>query len=122
MNFNIQSRGFDLTEAIRSRFEDSIRNKLGKIIDLDADNVSLFAEVEKTTGANNGEDLYHAQLIVRISGDEHYSKEEMHDMYMAIDKVCDEIFHIVNKKNDKEKDLERREGKKFKKMLRKLGL
>lgn len=119
MNFNIYTKNIEATDKLKGYFQDAIRNKVGKVADLEDDSVIISTEASKTKSQKSGEDLYHAEISLEISGKKYYSSEETDNIYKSIDEVCSEVLRMIKKDATREAKLRKKGGKIIKDMLRK---
>jgi putative sigma-54 modulation protein len=89
MNLNIKTQNVSLTPAISDYLEKKLRMIKG--LDLDKDNIFIYAEIGKTTQHHRSGDVYKAEVNIDIAGKNMYAMSEMDDLYAAIDDVKDDL-------------------------------
>ena len=117
MNINIKTVNISLTPAI----EDYLRKKLdmlNKVVDLNADNVFIQAELGKTTRHHRSGDVFRAEYNLEVGGNFYRASYETEELYAAIDMAKDELQQIVRNSQNKRKSLIRRGAAKLKNLLR----
>ena len=115
MNKNIKATNIELTDALN----DYISKKLENIKKFAQDGeMTVHAEVGKTTNHHKQGDLFRAEFDVHINGKRFYTFSEKEDLYEAIDDAREEIARQMTSNKDKQKTLFRRGALSVKKMLK----
>ncbi len=117
MNLNIKTTNFSLTQAISDYLEKKLRS-LDRIIDWDADNVSVQAELGKITEHHNKGDIFRAEINVNRAGHFVRAVSEKSDLYAAIDEMKDTLAQELKHGKDKHKSLVRRGAARIKNILK----
>ena len=112
-----------LTEAISEYVEKRVTNLeklLGKIEE-NGGEVSVVFEVSQSSKRHKSGDIFHADCLVKIKGEEYYASADEGDLYAAVDKIKDTLFREISKDKDRTQTLLHRGARSVKKMLKGLS-
>ena len=120
MQINLQSKNMDLTEAIHDYVSKRVTNldKLLSSIEGGGGKVMANFEVSKSTNRHKSGEIFHADCLIKINGQEFYASSDKEDLYQAIDAIKDSLYNDINKNKDRRKTLFRRGASSEKKMLK----
>ncbi len=113
----------ELTEAIYEYVEKRVTNLeklLGKIEESGGE-VSVVFEVSQSSKRHKSGDIFHADCLVKIKGEEYYASADESDLYAAVDKIKDTLFREISKDKDRTQTLLHRGARSVKKMLKGLS-
>ncbi len=113
----------ELTEAIYEYVEKRVTNLeklLGKIEE-NGGEVSVVFEVSQSSKRHKSGDIFHADCLVKIKGEEYYASADEADLYAAVDKIKDTLFREISKDKDRTQTLLHRGARSVKKMLKGLS-
>lgn len=120
MKINIRAKNLEITAAINDyvvKRVSSVEKLLGhskEIIEAAEFNV----ELERTTAHHKEGEVFQAEVVARVNGQNFTVKSQKEDLYQAIDNVKDELLRVVESKKEKKISFVRRGGAKLKQMLR----
>ena len=123
MKINLLSKNMELTEAIYEYVEKRVTNLeklLGKIEE-NGGEVSVVFEVSQSSKRHKSGDIFHADCLVKIKGEEYYASADEADLYAAVDKIKDTLFREISKDKDRTQTLLHRGARSVKKMLKGLS-
>lgn len=123
MKINLLSKNMELTEAIYEYVEKRVTNLeklLGKIEESGGE-VSVVFEVSQSSKRHKSGDIFHADCLVKIKGEEYYASADESDLYAAVDKIKDTLFREISKDKDRTQTLLHRGARSVKKMLKGLS-
>lgn len=123
MKINLQSKNMELTPAIRDYVEKRVTNleKLLTKIEEGGGEVSVIFDVSQSTKHHKSGDIFHADCLVKIKGDEYYASADEEDLYAAIDGIKDTLFREISSEKDKNQTMFIRGARSVKKMLKGLS-
>ena len=113
----------ELTEAIYEYVEKRVTNLeklLGKIEE-NGGEVSVVFEVSQSSKRHKSGDIFHADCLVKIKGEEYYASADEADLYAAVDKIKDTLVREISKDKDRTQTLLHRGARSVKKMLKGLS-
>ena len=113
----------ELTEAIRDYILKRVTNleKLLSGIEKRKREAVVNFEVAKTTNHHKSGEIFHADCLINVNGEEFYSSADADDLYKAIDEIKETLFHEINKNKDRRQTLFKRGAMSVKKMLKGLS-
>jgi ribosomal subunit interface protein len=123
MQINLKATNMELTSAIHDYVEKRVSN-LGKIlskIEERGGKVQVNFEVARATNHNKGAEVFHADCLVRIDGQEFYQSADESDLYAAIDEIKEGLFREISKNKDRKQTLFHRGARSVKKMMKGLS-
>jgi ribosomal subunit interface protein len=103
MQLTIESKGLELTDAIRTYVEE----KFGSL-ELFADIVKLDVDCGKESGHHRHGDVYVCEAHLFVAGKDFFVKKEEEDLYKAIDKVKDHLKEMLAEWKDRHISEQRR--------------
>ena len=123
MQINLQGKNIELTEAIKDYVLKRVTNleKLLKKIEDSGGEVSVLFEVAQNSRRHKSGDIFHADCLIKIMGEEYYASADEEDLYAAVDKVKDTLFREISKDKDRNQTLLYRGARSVKKMLKGLS-
>ena len=123
MKINLLSKNMELTEAIYEYVEKRVTNleKLLGRIEENGGEVSVVFEVSQSSKRHKSGDIFHADCLVKIKGEEYYASADEADLYAAVDKIKDTLFREISKDKDRTQTLLHRGARSVKKMLKGLS-
>jgi putative sigma-54 modulation protein len=105
MQFTIEHKDLELTDAIRSYAEEKMTS-----LEKYADIVKTDVEVGKSSGHHHHGEIFFCEAHVFVAGKDFFVKREEDDLYKAIDKVKDHLKNELTTWKDKHISEQRREG------------
>lgn len=123
MNINLQSKNMELTPAIHDYVIKRVTDleKLLVSMEQDGSEAVISFDISRNTGHNNGEDVFHADCLIKIAGEEFYGSADEADMYAAIDAIKEKLFQEIRKNKGRKQTLFKRGAASVKKMLKGLS-
>lgn len=107
----------ELTGAIRGYVEDKI-GYLGKFFSEEID-AKAFVEIGRESNHHQkGDEIFLAEVRIKIPGREFFLEERSGDLYAAIDKIKEELQREINKNKDRKQTLFVRGARKIKKRIK----
>lgn len=123
MNINLQSKNFEITpeihEYVMKRME--TLSKLVEPMEVDGQGAVAKFEISKSTNHHKAGDVFHADCLIQVKGEEFYGSADEEDIHMAIDVVKDNLFREISKDKDRKQTLFKRGAASVKKMLKGLS-
>ncbi len=117
MRINFKVTNMELTPAIQAYAESKI-GPLSILLPSDGE-PQAFIELGRTSNHHKqGEDVFRAEIRIKLAGQEFFAEEKASDLYPAIDKVKDEIAREIKKNKDRNKTLLIRGARKIKKRVK----
>lgn len=116
MSTNIKATNMELTATINDYINKKIEN-IEKFINGNTD-ISVYAEIGKTTNHHKQGDHFKAQFDVMIDGEKFFADSEKSDLYKAIDDAKDEIIKSIKNFKKRKNTLFKRGAVSVKKMLK----
>jgi putative sigma-54 modulation protein len=120
MQINLKGTNMEVTEAIRDYVLKKVTN-LGKLlskIEGNNKNVLVNFEVGKSTNHHKSGDVFHADCLIKINGEEFYASADEEDLYLAIDDVKESLFGEISKNKDRKRTLFTRGARHIKNMMK----
>ena len=113
----------ELTPAISDYVVKRVTNleKLLGNIERQGGEVMVNFEVAKSTNHHKAGEVFHADCLINIKGEEFYGSADEEDLYAAIDEVKDSLYREINKNKDRRQTLLHRGARSVKKMLKGLS-
>ncbi|OGJ08249.1 ribosomal subunit interface protein [Candidatus Nomurabacteria bacterium RIFCSPLOWO2_02_FULL_44_12] len=113
----------ELTSAIHEYVIKRVTNleKLLSSIEERGGRASVNFEIAKSTKHHKAGDVFHADCLINLDGEEFYASADEEDLYAAIDAVKDTLYREINKYKDRRKTLLHRGARSIKKMLKGLS-
>jgi ribosomal subunit interface protein len=123
MQINLQGKGIELTESIKDYVLKRVTNleKLLATIEEKGGEVNVAFEVGKSTKHHKLGDVFHADCLINMRGEEFYSSADEEDLYQAVDTVKENLFREISKNKDRRQTLFKRGAASVKKMLKGLS-
>jgi putative sigma-54 modulation protein len=123
MNINLQGKSFELTEAIKDYVLKRVTNleKLLSNMEAGGGEVLVNFEVGKSTKHHKGAEIFHADCLIKINGEEFYSSSDKEDIYQAIDEIRESLYEEIRRNKDRKQTLLFRGSRSVKKMLKGLS-
>jgi len=123
MQINLQGKNIELTEAIKDYVLKRVTNleKLLSGVEKRKGEIIINFEVAKTTNHHKSGQIFHADCLININGDEFYSSADADDLYAAIDEIKENLFREIDKKKDRKQTLFKRGASSVKKMMKGLS-
>ena len=123
MKINLQGKNFELTPAIEDYVLKKVTNleKLLSGMKTEKREVTVVFEVSKATNHHKSGDVFHADCLINIDGQEFYASSDAEDIYQAIDEVRETLFNEIRKNKDRKQTLFKRGASSVKKMLKGLS-
>src|SRR5689334_18739589 len=123
MQINLLGKNIELTDHIRNYALKRITNleKLLSGIEKKGGAVKANFEVSKSTNHHKSGEVFHADCLVNINGEEFYSSSDREDLYQAIDEVKERLYHEINKNKNRRQTLFKRGAASVKKMMKGLS-
>jgi ribosomal subunit interface protein len=123
MKINLQSKNFELTEAVRDYVLKRVTNleKLLSGIEKGGGDVLINFEVGKSTKHHKSGVVFHADCLINVRGKEFYASADREDIYQAIDEIKETLFNDIQKNKDRRQTLFKRGAMSVKKMLKGLS-
>jgi len=113
---NIKATNMDLTPAIREYVEKKIAD-IDRLIPDSDESAHATVEVGKTTMHHQQGDVFRAEVNLHIAGADFYAEHTDGNLYAAIDMVKDKAMREVRRHRNKQQDLARRGGSRFKRFF-----
>ncbi len=120
MQINLTSKNIELTDDVRDYVEKRVTN-LEKLLSGIEGKVMVNFEVSRSTNHHKRGDIYHADCLIKIDGQEFYASADREDLYQSVDEVKDTLYHEINKNKDRRQTLLKRGAMSVKKMLKGLS-
>ncbi len=113
----------ELTEAIRDYVIKRVTNleKLLSKMEVAGGEAVVNFEVAKNSNHHKSGNVFHADCLIKIKGDEFYGSADEEDLYAAIDAVKESLFREISKNKDRRQTLFKRGAASIKKMLKGLS-
>ena len=113
----------ELTPPIKDYVLKKITNleKLLWRIEVGKSEAMVYFEVARSTKHHKSGEIFHADCLINISGEEFYSSADTKDLYTAIDTVRENLFNEIQKHKDRKQTLFKRGAASIKKMLKGLS-
>ena len=113
----------EITSAIRDYVIKRVTNleKLLSKMEKKGGETMVNFEVAKTTNHHKSGEIFHADCLINVNGEEFYSSADADDLYKAIDEIKETLFHEINKNKDRRQTLFKRGAMSVKKMLKGLS-
>jgi|SRR3989338_7067953 len=123
MKINLKSTNIELTPAIHDYVIKRVTNleKLLSNIEEEGGEVNVNFEVAKSTNHHKSGDVFHADCLINIKGEEFYSSSDKEDLYQAIDEIKEILFREIRKNKDRKQTLLKRGATSIKKMMKGLS-
>src|SRR3989344_1470243 len=123
MKINLKGTNMELTPAISDYVVKRVTNleKLLGNIERQGGEVMVNFEVAKSTNHHKAGEVFHADCLINIKGEEFYCSADEEDLYAAIDEVKDSLYREINKNKDRRQTLLHRGARSVKKMLKGLS-
>lgn len=123
MNINLQGKNIELTPAISDYVLKRVTNleKILKKIEDEGGEIIANFEVSQATKHHKSGDIFHADCLIRIKGEEYYASADEEDLYAAVDRVKDTLFSEISRDKDRSQTLLYRGARSVKKMLKGLS-
>lgn len=123
MQINLKGTNIELTQSIKDYVFKKVTNldKLLKDSEDKKENINVNFEVGKNTKHHNKGEVFHADCLISLNGEEFYASSDKEDLYMAIDEIKEILFRDINKNKNRKQTLFRRGAKSIKKMLKGLS-
>ncbi len=123
MQINLQGKNIELTPAIEDHVLKRVTNleKLLSGIEEKGGEVNIAFEVGKSTNHHKSGEVFHSDCLIKIDGKEFYSSADEEDLYVAIDRVKENLFREINKNKDRRQTLFKRGAISVKKMMKGLS-
>ncbi len=117
MRINFKVTNMELTPAIQAYAESKI-GPLSILLPSDGE-PQAFLEIGRTSNHHKqGEDVFRAEIKIKVAGKEFFAEENGGDLYASIDKVKDEIAREIKKEKSRGKTLFVRGARKIKKRIK----
>ncbi len=117
MNTNIKGTNIELTPAIKEYVLKRVQS-FEKFIPSGDESAKCEVDVGKTTHHHKQGDFFRAEINLHVAGKNLYAVSEKDDLYVAIDKVRDEIAQALTSHKDKKMTLFRKGALRVKNMLK----
>lgn len=102
MKINITGNNLDLTDAFKVHIEEKLDSLNKLLTHFDTDSVQAWVVVSRTTNHHkHGEDIYGAEIKLRIPGDMLQASDEAGDARVAVNNAKDKLKAILTKLKDK---------------------
>jgi len=123
MQINLVGKNIELTKPIKEYVLKRVTNleKLLSKMEADGGEVHANFEVGKATNHHKGGNVFHADCLINIKGQEFYVSADEEDLYQAIDTVKENLFREISKNKDRKQTLFKRGATSVKKMLKGLS-
>lgn len=123
MQINLQGKNLELTDTIKDYILKRVTNleKLLSKIEDGSHEVKVNFEVSKSSNHHKSGEIFHADCLINIKGQEFYSSADEEDLYQAIDKIKENLFREISKNKDRKQTLLHRGARSIKKMLKGLS-
>lgn len=123
MQINLQGKNLELTDDIKDYVLKKVTNleKLISSMEDGKDSAVVHFEVSKATNHHKSGDVFHADCLIKINGEEFYSSADEADPHAAIDQVKESLFREINKHKNRRQTLIRRGAASVKKMIKGLS-
>ncbi|MEN9557751.1 MAG: hypothetical protein RL141_120 [Candidatus Parcubacteria bacterium] len=105
MQLTIESKGLDLTDALRAFTEEKFRS-----LEPFADIVKLDIDLGKSSGHHHHGEIFFCEAHLFLAGKDFFVKKEEADLYKAIDKVKDHLKEMLAEWKDRQVSEQRRGG------------
>src|SRR3989338_9468437 len=99
MQINLQGKNIELTEAIKDYVLKRVTNLEKVLSGIEAKGGEAHAnfEVGRATNNHKSGEVFHADCLIKINGQEFYGSADQEDLYQAIDSVKESLFREINK-------------------------
>lgn len=123
MQINLQSKGLEITEAIKEYVVKRVTNleKLLLKMEQGGGEAMVSFEVSKNTNHHKAGSVFHADCRIQVKGQEFYGSADEEDLYASIDAVKENLFREISKNKDRKQTLFKRGAASVKKMLKGLS-
>jgi ribosomal subunit interface protein len=123
MKINLQGTNMELTPAIYDYVLKRVTNleKLLNSMETDGGAVVVTFEVANNTNHHKRGEVFHADCLIKVQGEEFYSSADKEDLYEAIDAVRESLFKEISRHKDRKQTLFFRGARSIKKMLKGLS-
>ncbi len=123
MNINLQSKNIELTETVYDYVVKRVTNleKLLSKMEEGGGQAMVSFDVSRSTNHHKAGNVFHADCLIQIKGEEFYGSADEEDLYMAIDTVKENLFREISKNKDRKQTLFKRGATSVKKMLKGLS-
>ena len=119
-NISIVCKDFDVTDAIKSYIHDKM-SSLNKFFQDETISINVKIKLGKTTNKQSHGKIFYIDIGIKTSRKNFGCYEEAEDIYMAIDRVKDELSRSIVQFKDKSITSSRKEDKKIKEDLRNIN-
>ncbi len=123
MQINIKAKNMELTSAIKdyvTKRVTTLEKFLSKMEGEKGEAMVNF-EVAKTTNHHKAGEVFRAECLIKVNGEEFFSSADMEDLYQAIDEVKEILYTDISKEKDKKQTMFHRGARSVKKMLKGLS-
>ncbi|MBP6060484.1 MAG: ribosome-associated translation inhibitor RaiA [Candidatus Pacebacteria bacterium] len=123
MQINLQSKGIEITGAIKDYVVKRVTNleKLLLKMEQAGGEAMVSFEVSKNTNHHKAGSVFHADCRIQVKGEEFYGSADEEDLYASIDVVKENLFREISKNKDRKQTLFKRGAASVKKMLKGLS-
>lgn len=123
MQINIKAKNMELTVAIKDYVTKRVTNleKFLSRMEGEKGEAMVNFEVAKTTNHHKAGEVFRAECLIKVNGEEFFSSADMEDLYQAIDEVKEILYAEISKEKDKQQTLFHRGARSVKKMLKGLS-
>jgi putative sigma-54 modulation protein len=123
MKINLKATNMELTPAIHDYVYKRVTNleKILKSIEEVGGEVMVNFEVAKSTNHHKAGEIFHADCLINIKGEEFYASADEVDLYAAIDEIKETLYNEINKSKGRRQTLLHRGARSVKKMLKGLS-
>jgi len=123
MKINLQAKNMELTPAIHDYVIKKVTNleKLLSNIEVGGGEVLVKFEVGKSTNHHKSGDVFHADCLINIKGEEFYSSADKEDIFQAIDEIREELYKEIRRNKERKQTLFHRGARSVKKMMKGLS-
>ncbi len=113
----------ELTPPIHDYVEKRVTNleKLLKNIEEGGGEVMVNFEVAKSTNHHKTGEIFHADCLINIKGEEFYASADEVDLYAAVDQIKETLYNEINKSKGRRQTLLLRGARSVKKMMKGLS-
>ena len=120
MQITTKATGLVITPAIEAYIAEKFA-VLSKFINSKDTSAEGQVEVGKTTRHHKSGNVFRAEISLHIAGKDFWTEQTADELYIAIDKVRDEIVRMLHAHKAKQTEQKRTGGRTAKKMMRWLG-
>ncbi len=118
MNINIKATNTDLDDGISTYVHQKMGDVEKFIKSNDPDSISLYFEIEKTTGNQQTGPICRAEANLNVGGKYFRAESSQDTLYAAVDEVKDEIISAIKSHQDKEHTLWKKGRAKLKNIIK----